>query len=164
MNEALKRRLVGATVLVSLAIIFLPMLFDSAPQKSAVDAALRPVPEAPGVKFESELLQENISRPVPVNVSAKTENPVKQKPKPKVGISAWVIQVGSFSKKENAQKLVDRLRKAQFDTMDPEAVDLRGRFLYRVRVGPLVQESEAKKMLPGIEKVSGLKGRIVRYP
>lgn len=181
MDEALKRRLIGATVLVSLAIIFIPMLFENNSGVSTVDTAISPVPKAPNMEFNSDLLNVEVNEPTPVlrrttvveadiepveiPLATETEEKPNVKPvAPKVGLSAWVIQVGSFSKRDNASKLVGRLRKAQFDTMEPERVDLRGRILYRVRVGPVVKRKQADKLLPGIEKVSGLKGQIVRYP
>jgi len=182
-EEPLKRRLIGATVLVSSAIIFVPLFFEDAKRLDAFEQTWIEIPQEPVVKFNSDLLNVKVEEPTPVLRTVSKTILVEDKkdkdkvikepvitaakieaPKQKVGISAWVIQVGSFSKETNAQKLVARLRQAHFDTMDPEQVDLRGRVLYRVRVGPVVQQKKAKKLLPGIEKVSGLKGRIVRYP
>jgi cell division septation protein DedD len=56
MEPALKQRLVGAVVLVALAVIFLPMLVEGpAPESGAADVSLD-VPPAPGQDFETREL------------------------------------------------------------------------------------------------------------
>ncbi|WP_460813283.1 SPOR domain-containing protein [Luteimonas pelagia] len=56
MEPALKQRLVGAVVLVALAVIFLPMLIEGpAPESGAADVSLD-VPAAPGDVFETREL------------------------------------------------------------------------------------------------------------
>jgi rare lipoprotein A len=48
----------------------------------------------------------------------------------------WV-QVGSFGEKDNARRLADRLRDAGVDDVDMDHVEVDGRDLWRVRVGPV---------------------------
>jgi rare lipoprotein A len=48
----------------------------------------------------------------------------------------WV-QAGSFADKDNARRLVDRLRDADLDDVDLDHVEVGGRDLWRVRVGPV---------------------------
>lgn len=183
MSEQLKRRLIGASVLISLAIIFVPMLFEHEPVM--VDPGyMKPIPKPPEQKFNSSLLQDEVALPDQVSdpvveavpEKAGEEPDVAEKEaaeaaedqeavvRPKVGLSAWVVQVGSFSNEENALQLVSRLRKAGFDTMEPEAVEIRGKQLYRVRVGPEIARKNADKLVPEVKKVSGLTGKVVRYP
>lgn len=194
MDEQLKRRLVGATVLISLAIIFLPMLFGK--KDELPSSAPQAVPAPPQRQFDSSLLTAEMVAPQPIQREAPAplveplvdEPPVSVEPpppglvlvpttvpetpstpaveteKPRVGLSAWVVQVGSFSSQENALKLVAKLREARFDTMDPERVDLKGKVHYRVRVGPEAARENAEKLLPKINQVSGLKGRVISYP
>ena len=52
MEERLKQRLVGAIVLVSLAVVFVPMLLDT-PQKVREGPSRTPIPERPQNQFES---------------------------------------------------------------------------------------------------------------
>ena len=193
MSEQLKRRLIGASVLISLAVIFVPMLFEREPV--LVDRGfMKPIPKPPDEKFDSALLDDEIVLPEvavapvtedrgpPADVdlvkteprpepeqepeppAEKTTEEIEAPAKPKVGLSAWVVQVGSFSKKENALQLVQKLRKAGFDTMEPELVEIRGKSLYRVRIGPEIARENAQKLLPAVKKVSGLNGTVVRYP
>lgn len=49
MDQGLKQRLVGALVLISLAVIFLPLLFDG--RETLVDDAESNIPEEPVIKF-----------------------------------------------------------------------------------------------------------------
>ena len=52
MEERLKQRLVGAIVLVSLAVVFVPMLLDTPPEVGE-GASMTPIPERPRSRFES---------------------------------------------------------------------------------------------------------------
>ena len=57
MDEQLKRRLIGAIVLISLAIIFLPMLLEHEPTRVR-PRPMTPIPQEPERKFDSSLLQD----------------------------------------------------------------------------------------------------------
>lgn len=76
----------------------------------------------------------------------------------------WVVQVGSFSQKENALGLRDRLREAGYpafaDQMDTEA----GRTLYRVRLGPVDTRNEARSLHDELERDQGLEGLVMSHP
>lgn len=48
----------------------------------------------------------------------------------------WV-QVGSFAEKDNARRLKQRLRDADVDDVDVDHVEVNGRDLWRVRIGPV---------------------------
>jgi DedD protein len=206
-DEQLKRRLIGATVLIALAIIFLPMLLSHKPVARHTGKMVA-LPVEPARTFDPALL-ENIPStsdvassaaviPVspkksPVVVSATPEKtraatkpkPVREppvmvaeKPKPKskkpepkkpvssgkVPLSAWVVQVASFSSRASAEKLVKKLRKAGFDTMNPISVTVGGKRYFRVQVGPELEKQRARKMLPEINRIAGSKGHVVRYP
>jgi len=204
----LKRRLIGATVLISLAIIFLPMILEHEPLM--VDRGeMTPIPQAPDEKFKSSLIRDEVledkpqvtanqdvpaapqiaaedpapapaveitpTAPATADAAPVKSEPVKQAPKAvekpapapeqaKPGPSAWVIQVGSFSNQENAKKLVERLRKAGLDTMDPQPAVINGKQLYRVKVGPELDKRNAEKLLPKVKQAAGLQGTVIRYP
>ncbi|MCE3003726.1 MAG: hypothetical protein LW860_13665, partial [Xanthomonadaceae bacterium] len=55
MDPALKQRLVGATVLVVLAVIFVPMLVDTTP-RSEGEAIDLTIPPQPGQTFETQVV------------------------------------------------------------------------------------------------------------
>ncbi|WP_456404246.1 SPOR domain-containing protein [Thiolapillus sp.] len=213
MDEQLKRRLIGASVLVALAIIFLPMLlshkpvarhsgkmaaipvepernFDPSllqdappPNKQVPAPATKPVIPKPAPQAESKpskpaqvvetkpdskppVIQKKTTTPEP---ERQVENRVEKKPVAPKSVSpsspsAWVVQVASFSSRASADKLVKKLRKAGLDTMNPSAVTVNGKKYYRVRVGPELDKQRAQKLLPRINRISGTKGRVVRYP
>ena len=177
MEEGLKKRLIGAAVLASLAVIFVPLLFEEPPTRPP---PLPPLPSKPPVTdFASEMLRDEVPAvtplaPKPIEVEPRQEavptakpapaGPAPKKAEQRAGLSAWVIQVGSFSSRENAQKLVARLRDARLPTPDPELVDLRGKRYYRVKVGPVVERSEADGMLDRVNTIAGTKARVQQYP
>jgi len=172
MDEGLKKRLIGAAVLASLAVIFVPMLFEDPPSRPP---PLPPLPSKPPVTdFASEMLRDEVSavtplalRPVAAEPEQTVVPPAKPAPKPpkqRTGLTAWVVQVGSFSSRENAQKLVMKLRDAKLPTPDPELVDLRGKRYYRVKVGPVVERTEADGMVARVDAIAGTKARVQKYP
>lgn len=173
MEEGLKKRLVGAAVLASLAVIFIPMLVEEPADKAEL---IRTPPPPEAKPFESRLLREEVIRPVPktpptqrrpvesADQDSPPATPAQEPPTVQTGLNAWVVQVGSFSSQTNARKLVEKLRKAGFQTCDLERTDIRGRVLYRVRVGPVLEKKRALAMLPKINKLTGTKGSVRTYP
>ncbi|WP_457673604.1 SPOR domain-containing protein [Thiolapillus sp.] len=75
MDEPLKRRLIGATVLVSLAIIFLPMLLSHKPV-ARHQGKMAPMPAEPERKFDASLLQD-LPAEKPEPVPAPPEKPLE---------------------------------------------------------------------------------------
>jgi Uncharacterized protein conserved in bacteria len=181
LDEALKKRLIGAAVLASLAVIFVPMLVEEPADRQPLEAVPEPPPARP---FESSLLREEVPLPpsavpptqartavepaVPAPIVPAVPEPappVSSEPAaPRPSLAAWVVQVGSFSRLENARKLVARLRKAGLQVLDPERIELRGKVLYRVQVGPVLERKRAEAMLPKVNKAAGTQGRVRPYP
>ncbi len=75
-----------------------------------------------------------------------------------------MVQVGSFSNRDNAMKLVRKLRKAGLQVRDPERIELRGKTLYRVQVGPVLDRKRAQALLPRVDRVTGTHARVRAYP
>ena len=108
MDQQLKERLIGVTALVLVAIVFIPMFF-----KKSTDLALR---EKENVEFINENESEFISKLKPMTETAAIEDNntqitavEEQVNKDKVssktvemGQMNWIVQIGSFSSKENA--------------------------------------------------------------
>lgn len=194
MDEGLKKRLIGATVLVSLVVIFVPMLLEKEPVLST-DLKEDVIPDKPEVEFSSRLLPletEDLSEPPPMemeepvpvqeevnvvqdtkvvknelkpSVKPKTTPDKKTEPDPRVGLSGWVVQVGSFSKRDNAKKLVKELRSKKYAAFSDQ-VDLKGKILHRVLIGPEVDKKNADLLLVKLNKLlesKKLSGKIKRY-
>ncbi len=80
MDEPLKRRLIGATVLVSLAIIFLPMLLSHKPV-ARHQGKMAPIPAEPERSFDASLLREiPAEEPQPAPAEPEREEPVAAEP------------------------------------------------------------------------------------
>ena len=165
MDDGLKKRLIGATVLVSLVVIFVPMLLQHEPVLEQ-DIQKSNIPLPPKGDFSSRVIP-NKTTPVPMEPKSfapfdrGTAEPVpytgstqavaaEQKPAAQVetreGLSAWMIQVGSFSLRDNAENLVKQLREKSF-AADIEQVSVKGNMLFRVLVGPEVDRNKAEKLL-----------------
>ncbi len=195
MDEGLKKRLIGATVLVSLVVIFVPMLLEDEPVLST-ELEENIIPERSGDDFSSKLLPletEDLSQPLVEEVeplveeesevvavapeqetaekspeAVTKEEPVtetKSEPATKVGLNGWVVQVGSFSNSENAKKLVKELQDKKYAAFTDQ-VDLNGKILHRVLVGPEVDKKRAELLMEKLNKYLAskkLKGRLKRY-
>jgi DedD protein len=179
-DERLKRRLVGAFVLVSLAVIFLPMLLERPEGPEVrIDKSNLPPPPAPAGGFQSNVMplpddeplippaRAVAPPPAPATVAESEEEPVagapERKPEPRTGISAWVVQVASLSNKANADRLEADLR-AKGHTAFLEQISVGGRTLFRVRVGPEVDRARAQRTAEKILEQFKLKGQVIRYP
>jgi len=188
-DEGLKKRLIGATVLVSLVVIFVPMLLE---QESVVSTDLEEniIPDKPDTDFSSRVIpleSEDLSKPPAaeavvvdqmsseVGVAREEASKTKAKSKPvakeqqttapRVGLSAWVIQVGSFSQRSNADKLVKTLQGKKYAAFTDQ-VDVKGKILHRVLVGPEVDKKRAEQVLVKLNKylkAKKLKGRLKSY-
>lgn len=86
----------------------------------------------------------------------------QQATKEQVGITAWVVQVGSFSSRENAEKLVGDL-KAKAYTAYIESIT-RGNPSYRVRIGPLLSKARAQQTADSLQQSLNLQGIVLKYP
>ncbi len=196
MHQRLKERLVGAAVLVVIAVIFIPMLLTGPTDSSSITKTN--IPERPAEKFSSKLIPLNDSLkpikednptaemniesdPVVEVTEEKVEEPTKtvsetaekniateaakekiitNKP---VGLTAWVVQLGSFASKVNADKLNLSLRKSGFPAF-VEPLTKNGKTSYRVRVGPEILRADADALLKKIKSKMKLDGIVLSYP
>ena len=71
--------------------------------------------------------------------------------------------IGSFSSEKNANNLNDELHKAGFSSF-VEPVKQGANEIYRVRVGPELQHSDAQKLKDQLRKKKKLDGMILPYP
>jgi DedD protein len=83
--------------------------------------------------------------------------------KPAPAVSGWVVQVGSFEQRANANHLRDKLRKRGYPGFVEPRRDSRDT-VYRVRVGPTLKRAEAETLQKKLLKREKLKGLVMHYP
>lgn len=150
MNENLKNRIIGVIVLVCIAIIIAPMIFTGNGQN---DLKFKKIEDQKNVKFKyiDEVNKLDIKDNLVINdinikeesVIIKNSNELNDKSND-LGEKNWIIRVGSFSIKENAEKQLNKLdlykHKAHIlETKTNEKV------IYVVNIGPFFSASVAKK-------------------
>ncbi len=84
MDSALKQRLLGALVLIALAIIFVPMFLSGPPPKNDSDTVNLAIPPPPERKFETRVLPVDASTPEPAAVESNRITTVDTNAPPKV--------------------------------------------------------------------------------
>ncbi len=102
-----------------------------------------------------------------VETSTKPVKPVKLPDKPPVlpgaGGTGFVAQIGSFTQRQNAMVLSDKLQASGYPAFVEEA-DTGSSMVYRVKLGPVDGRDEAEKLLQKVKKNEGLGGIVVSYP
>jgi len=128
-----------------------------------------PKPATP--KPQKETVQEEKA---PLVVEKKSEPAPKiaePKPAPKTEVQKtpaasttgmWAVQLGSFSSKENADKLAANLRKQGYAAFLSQLATSSGQ-LHRVRIGPQKDRQSAEAMASRLMKV-GHEGQVVPHP
>ncbi len=184
----LKQRLVGAVVLIALAVIFIPMLLSggremempvfgsNVPDRSEEITNIkhidieemqkvesRPtkakiIPVAPALP-EPKIVKETNSQAIVESITSKTEKETKSAIKKTV----WAVQVGSFSKKSNALGLKEKLRKKKIHAF-VERITKDNKAVYRVRVGPEISRDKAIVLKKKLHKEFNLSGLVVKHP
>ncbi len=166
MEPALKQRVVGAIVLVALAVIFLPMLIKGpAPESGVSDVPLK-LPDAPQGEFvETRELPLVTPGAAPasgvVGMDASdtqsgdvTDATVTNTPDAPVSSSDgmlpadtaggdYAVSFGRYATVADANRVVAALRNSQLPGYQ-EAATENGRTLYRVRIGPYVTQADAE--------------------
>ena len=168
METTLQQRLIGAILLVTLGVIFIPVLLDGSGFKSRNSRSIEMPPE-PKFPPLSEIKLEPV---VPTHVKQKSAPAPVKKPAPsepntktalKQPANAFALQVSTVTIKDNAYALRDKLRKAGY-TAYVEARTNNGKTSYRVRIGPELDKSRVEKLKVTIKKEQGLDGFIVNHP
>ncbi len=158
MEQQLKQRIVGAIVLVLLAVIFLPMLFEDALQHDRIFETK--APPFPKREFEARLRQMQEA-----TLAAGKRAMAQVSPEPSVPIpSAWVVQVGSFSLAGNAKQMVKQLRQAGFPAFIDDAQGASKKNLFRVLIGPALKKGKAKQWKEELQDKLGLSGFVIAHP
>jgi DedD protein len=164
----LYQRLVGVAVLVAVAVVAVPLIFDfrgpdeppiansgipAKPEGLRVEEiTLRPAaPSAPATGRGATAVVPSASTAEP---PAAAGNKVGQPPQ------AWAVKVGSFSSEDNATSLRNQLRSKGYSAFfDKTVVD--GKPLLRVYVGPDVQKGRSEQLRERIAREFNLPEAVV---
>jgi len=163
MEAHLQQRIVGAIVLVTLGVIFIPALLDGSGYKSrqVQDIEIKEKPKFP------PLSQKKLKPiPTPLDTNKKTQTAALEadvKQPHKKPIKTFALQVGTFESNANAEKLRDKLRKAGYTTFVHKATS-KGKTSYKVRVGPELEHKVLEKAKTDINKSFKIDGYIVNHP
>ncbi|RRN56547.1 SPOR domain-containing protein [Pseudoxanthomonas sp. SGNA-20] len=151
MDTTLKQRLIGAAVLVALAVIFLPMLVQGpAPDSGVADVSTR-VPDAPASGYETRELpllgapaEVDAPAPAPEAEAAATDGEAAEAaPDPATAAGRWAVTFGAYASEKDAEAVINRLRQAGLEGFS-ERTTVGDRPAWRVRVGPFADRALAE--------------------
>ena len=135
------------------------------PVPAATTPAAAPVRQEEPARQEPAQQEPVREAPKPVVVPDKPAEEPAPKPAPQPAASTtgmWAVQLGSFSSKENAEKLAASLRKQGYAAFLSQLTTENGQ-LHRVRIGPQKDRESAEEMAKRLAKV-GQKGQVVPHP
>ncbi len=186
MEQRFKQRLLGAAVLVALAVIFLPMLLSGPVERTRVDIELDMPPEpeidaAPTLPSAEDFTGERreaalANQPAPTELDSADEEPAasstlevrpepepEPEPEPQVVATApaepepaFYVQVGAFGSAENAERLASQLRD---DDLSVRVIEEAG--AHRVQVGPVDSRANAERLTQRLAEGYELPGFII---
>ena len=187
LDKGLRQRMVGALVLVALAVIFLPMLFsrEDELQRVVVDAPAMPQsPAMPSAELDPvsvPQVEDLPQEPVP-GVGTDAGAPVVEAPvaaEPEVAKStaapaitpppvsrldanglavSWSVQLASLSNRASAESLQQTLRGKGYNAYIRNVDGMN-----RVFVGPVIERAEADRLRDQLTRLQKLNGFVVRF-
>lgn len=173
MDTALKQRLIGAIVLVALAVIFLPMLVKGpAPDSGVSDVPLK-VPDAPEGQYETRELPLVTPDGAPANgavglpAATPAASPDAAAPADRGLMPAgtaggnYAVSFGAYATAADADAVIARLKQGGLPGYR-EAATINGRSAYRVRIGPYPDRAIAEsRRLEAVKIRSDVKAQVV---
>ena len=192
MDQQLKERLIGVTALVLVAIVFIPMFFKKSTdlalrEKENVEfinenesefiSKLKPMTETAAIEDNNTQITaaeeptQITAAEEPTQITAAEEQVNKDKVSSKtdeMGQMNWIVQIGSFSSKENAEKLNKKVKKAGFRSfVNPITID--DKTMHQVCLGPEYDMTAANELLKEIKdwidkNKMNLTGIVKKYP
>jgi DedD protein len=189
-DRALKERVIGAVVLVLLAVLVVPIFLDGPSDDTELvsESVTLPGQNDQERRQQTIVLNRDRSEPVPTSRPAATATPTPEPerksppsqqpareipapkpaeptPEPASGSSEtgmWAVQLGSFSSKENAEKLAGSLRDQGYAAFLSQ-LQSNGNELHRVRIGPQKDRQSAEAVAAQLAK-NGHTGQVVSHP
>lgn len=164
MDTALKQRLIGAVVLVALAVIFLPMLIKGPAPDSGVSDVPLEVPATPGGQYETRELPLVTpgnapaggvvgldEKPAAAPASASEAVPLGTAPAPAAGAMLpastaggnYAVNFGAYATPADADAVISRLKQSSLPAFR-EPATINGKTAYRVRIGPYAERADAE--------------------
>jgi len=155
-DTPLKQRLIGAIVLVALAVIFLPMLVKGPAPDSGVASVPISAPAAPSDgQFETRELPlvaptgaatglqvASTTQPLQDGVDT-TPAPAAADTSPTVAAGNFAVSFGAYGSQADADAVIAYLKKSQLPGF-AEPATINGRQAWRVRVGPYADRAQAE--------------------
>ena len=164
MDASLKQRLVGAVVLVALAVIFLPMLVKGPAPDSGVSNVSMRIPAEPTAEGKPAGSSDSVSQDLPLVAPAaapaggvsgmpthvaepapSAAPDANQAPTPLTAVAAgdFAVSFGSYATAADADKVIAALRAAGLPGYR-DAVTIAGKTAQRVRIGPFADRAMAE--------------------
>ncbi|KSS92031.1 cell division protein [Pseudomonas aeruginosa] len=175
LERGLKQRIVGALVLIALAVIFLPMLFTREDESRQVVVEAPPRPQSPAMPSvevqptEVPELQPGEEGNAPEIVEEGSPAAAGQPSQPIGGLpatppatqppaQAQSVQLASLSNRARAEELQKTLRSQGYNAYIRSFDGMN-----RVFVGPVIQRAEADRLRDQLSKQQKLNGFVVRF-
>jgi cell division septation protein DedD len=179
-DTALKQRLIGAAVLVALAVIFLPMLVKGpAPDSGVADVPLQAPPAPADGQFETRELplvtpgNAPAGGAVGMNNGAPAPATVKDPPAtspastdgvalpPAAAAGNYAVNFGAYASEADADAVIARLKQSQLPGFI-QKTEINGRPAWRVRIGPYVDQAQAESVrLQAVKVRSDVNAQVV---
>ncbi|WP_368562378.1 SPOR domain-containing protein [Pseudoxanthomonas sp. UTMC 1351] len=181
MDTALKQRLIGAVVLVALAVIFLPMLIKGPAPDSGVSDVPLDVPQAPDGQYETRELPlvapgnvpnsgaVGLKGAAPANADSARANPATDSAPATGGemlpatdaAGDFAVSFGAYASTADADAVIARLKQAQLPSYQ-EPATINGKTAYRVRIGPYADRAAAESArLRAVQVRNDVKAEVV---
>lgn len=192
MDRNLKERVIGAIVLVGVAVLVVPVFLDGRPDDPQMISKAVTLPGQQSQQqsvMQTVVLNRDRQEPVPTSMPPPAEQkpqPLKtEPPKAKAEVKKdsvvasqiadiqadtaaesatgmWAVQLGSFSNQQNAERLAKDLRDQGYAAFLSK-LDTGSGALHRVRIGPQKDRASAESIAARLGK-SGHSGQVVPHP
>lgn len=160
MDTALKQRLIGAAVLIAVAVLLLPLLLkEPAPDNEVIDTVSMVLPTAPKDDFESRELPLAVpamvpaegvmgmgeAPPAPVKVDTQVQDtPPEPLPDSAIAAGDYAVNFGSYASRADADRIVAALASLQLNAL-VEPVKVADKQAWRVYIGPYASRADAEQ-------------------
>ncbi|MBB1487040.1 SPOR domain-containing protein [Oceanospirillum sediminis] len=157
MKYGLKHRIIGAVILISVAVIFLPVLLDGGQRPQLVQTTT-PIPAPPP---DAEIKVEQPADPGRTP-SIETGEPERENWQSGLTdqkkLAAWTLQAASFKTEDNAAGMRDKLRKSDIRSYIRQRKDY-----FVVYAGPFADSDAANEVKARLKKEFSVSALMVRY-
>lgn len=174
-DEGLRNRVVGASIVTILAMIFLPMLVDDPKENIlqtewlSIPKKLEDTPSLTATLLADDDRDDFAIQPLAIPSKKVPLISESQQSLPSVSTESvqkitqtnrWFIQVASFNREENAFTFKDKLKDQGFFATVSPALS-KGRSVYRVRVGPELDKQRANDIKRKLNQLNNVESIII---